>query len=106
MITLFVHAYVTVPTPAAIVTTVKVTKIHNGPYGTKSVASVPMIAGGSGSVTAFNIKVNKKFTYKGKKVSVLTAKCPTGKLLAHGKAVFSDGTSAEAGIVRTCTPKG
>ncbi len=106
VITLFVHAYITVPTPAAIVTTVKVTKIHKGRYGTLSVASVPKIAGGSGSVTAFNLTVNKKFTYKGKKVSVLTAKCPDGKLQAHGTAVFADGTRASAEIIRTCTPKG
>jgi hypothetical protein len=104
--TLFIHAYITVPTPAAIVTTVKIKKINNGRYGIRSVASVPKIAGGSGSVTDFSLTVNKKFNYKGKKVSVLTAKCPDGKLQAFGTAVFSDGTKASAGIVRTCTGKG
>ena len=101
-----IHAYITVPTPAAIVTTVKITKIHNGRYGTKSVASVTKIAGGSGSVTFFALKIDKKFNYKGKQVSVLTAKCTDGKLQAHGTAVFSDGTRASAEVIRTCTPKG
>ena len=96
--TLFIHAYLTVPTPAAIVTTVKITKIHNGRYGLKSVASIPKIAGGSGSVTHFNLTINKK--------GVLLAKCPDGKLQAHGTAVFSDGTRASAEIIRTCTGKG
>lgn len=105
-ITFFIHAYITVPTPAAIVTTVKIKKIHNGRYGIKSVASIPKIAGGSGSVTSFSLAVDKKFTYKGKKVSVLTAKCTDGKLVAQGEAIFSDGTKAEAEVVRTCTPKG
>jgi hypothetical protein len=50
--------------------------------------------------------VDKKYTYKGKKVSVLTAKCTDGKLVARGEAFFSDGTKAKAGVVRTCTPKG
>ena len=104
--TLFVHAYITVPTPAAIVTTVKVTKIHNGRYGIKSVASVPKIAGGSGSVTSFNLKVGKQWTYKGKKVSFISAKCPDGKLQFHGTGVFSDGTRASAEVIRTCTGKG
>jgi hypothetical protein len=104
--TLFVHAYITVPTPAAIVTTVKVAKISNGRYGLKSVASVPKIAGGSGSVTSFHLTVGKKFTYKGKQVSVLTAKCPDGKIQVHGTAVFSDSTRASAEVIRTCTPKG
>ncbi|MGN6254358.1 MAG: hypothetical protein ACTHO8_05180 [Solirubrobacterales bacterium] len=104
--TFYIHAYITVPTPAAIVTTVKIKKIHNGRFGIKSVASIPKIAGGSGSVTSFSLTIDKKFTYKGRKVSVLTAKCPDGKLLARGDAVFSDGTSAEGEVLRTCTPKG
>ena len=94
--TLYVHAYVAVPAPTAIVTTVKITKIHNGRYGTKSVATVPKIAGGSGSPTYFKLKVTKG----------LTAKCPDGHLNAKGKAVFADGTTAIGSIVRTCTPKG
>ena len=104
--TFLIHAYITVPTPAAVVTTVKIKKIHKGRFGTYSVASVPKIAGGSGSVTSFSLTVGKKYTYKGKKVSVLSAKCPDGKLQAHGTAVFSDGTRASAEIIRTCTGKG
>jgi len=95
--TLFVHAYLTVPTPAAIVTTVKVKKIHKGRYGLEAKSSIPKIAGGSGSVTHFNLAINKK--------GVLSAKCPDGKLQAHGTAVFSDGTRASAEVIRTCTGK-
>jgi hypothetical protein len=104
--TYYIHAYITVPTPAAIVTTVKIKKIHKGRYGYLAVATVPKIAGGSGSVTSFSLTINKKYTYKGKKVSVLSAKCPDGKLQAQATAIFSDGTKASAGIVRTCTGKG
>jgi hypothetical protein len=106
VITLFVHAFITVPTPAAIVTTVKVSKISNGRYGLKSVASIPKIAGGSGSVEDFRLNVGKQYTYKGKKVSFITAKCPDGKLQFHGTASFSDGTRASAEVIRTCTGKG
>jgi hypothetical protein len=95
--TLFIHAYFSSPVSGAIVTTVKIKKEHHGRYGTKSVASIPKIAGGSGSVTSFSLTINKK--------GVLLAKCPDGKLQAHGTAVFSDGTKAEAGIIRTCTGK-
>ena len=94
--TLFIHAYITVPTPAAIVTTVKIKKIHKGRYGLLSVASIPKIAGGSGSVTSFSLKV-------GNKKKVLSAKCPDGKLQANALAKFADGTTVSAGIVRTCT---
>jgi hypothetical protein len=104
--TFFIHAYITVPVPSAVVTTVKIKKIHNGPFGYLSTASVPKIAGGSGSVTSFALTINKKYTFKGKKMSILSASCPSGKLQAHGTAVFSDGTRASAGIVRPCTGKG
>jgi hypothetical protein len=96
--TLYLHAYITVPTPAAIVTTIKIKKFKKGRYGLKSVATIPKIAGGSGSVTSFNLNITKR--------GVLTAKCTDGKLQAGGTAVFSDGTRASATVVRPCTPKG
>jgi hypothetical protein len=103
--TFFIHAYITVPVPAAVVTTVKIKKIHKGRYGMLAVATIPKIAGGSGSVTAFSLKIDKKFTYKGKKVSVLSAKCPDGKLQAHATAIFADGTKAATEFIRPCTGK-
>lgn len=104
--TFYIHAYITFPVPAAIVTTVKIKKIHKGPYGYSFKATIPKIAGGSGSVTSFDLSINKKFKRKGKTVSVLSAKCPTGKLQAHGTAVFSDGTRLSTGIVKPCTGRG
>jgi hypothetical protein len=104
--TFYIHAYFTAPVTGAIVTTVKIKKIHKGRYGTEAVASIPKIAGGAGSVTSFNLSIFKKFNYKGKSVSVLAAKCTDGKLQAHGTAIFADGSKASTSIVRTCTPKG
>ncbi len=104
--TIFIHAYLSSPVSAAVVTTVKVSKIKNGRFGTKSVASIPVIAGGSGSVQAFNLKFFRKFTYKGKQQSYLLAKCPDGHLNAHATAVFRDGTQLVGDFVRSCTPKG
>jgi hypothetical protein len=104
--TFYIHAYFTAPITGAIVTTVKIKKIHNGRYGLKSVASIPKIANGSGSVTSFDLKIGKTYTYKGKKVSVLSARCADGKLQAFASSIFADGTKASAGIIRTCTSKG
>lgn len=95
--TLYIHAYLTAPVTAAIVTTVKIKKVKKGRYGTESIASVPKIAGGSGSVTYFKLKFDK---------GILFAKCPDGRLQAHGTGVFADGTKASATVIRPCTPKG
>ena len=104
--TFYIHAFFTAPITGAIVTTVKIKKIHHGRYGLKSVATIPKIANGSGSVKSFDLKIGKTYTYKGKKMSVLAAKCSDGKLQAFASAIFADGTKASAGIVRTCTSKG
>jgi hypothetical protein len=93
--TLYIHAYFDAPVTGAIVTTVKVKKKKEGRYGLNSVATIPKIAGGAGSVKSFNLAITKR--------GVLTAKCPDGKLQAHATSVFADGTKAAATIIRTCT---
>lgn len=104
--TIYIHAYLTVPIPAAIVTTVKITKEHKGAYGLRSIASVPKIAGGNGSVTSFSLTFHKLFTYKGHKQSYFVARCANGRFLANAKAIFANGESIEGGVVRTCKSKG
>ncbi len=104
--TLFVQAYVAVPTPTALVTTVKIKKEHDGPYGLRSVATIPVIAGGSGSVTSFELNIHRLFTYRGHKESYLAARCADGRFVAQADAVFAGGTSIEGEVVRTCKAKG
>ncbi|HEY6730733.1 MAG TPA: hypothetical protein VI039_06880 [Solirubrobacterales bacterium] len=95
--TLFVHAYLSAPVTAAIVTTVKIKRINKGRFGLLSVGKIPKIAGGAGSGTYFKLKFDK---------GILFAKCPDGHLNARGTGTFEDGTVASAGVVRPCTPKG
>jgi hypothetical protein len=104
--TLFVHAYVNVPTPTAIVTTVRITKRRSGHFGMRSVATVPTIAGGYGSPIAYDFKLDRKFTYKGKKQSYLLASCATGRFYAQAESKFADGTSVKGSVVVPCTQKG
>jgi len=101
---LLIHTYVNVPAPTAVVATVKLTRINRGHYGTHAVAQIPKIAGGAGSVTKFRLKVDRKFTYKGKKTSYLTASCPTGVYYAEGKVQFTDETMLKVTHVLPCTP--
>jgi hypothetical protein len=115
--TMYIHTFLTVPVPAAIVTTITIQKIHNGRYGLHTISKIPVIAGGSGSAMDFNFTIGKKkFTYKGKKHTYLEAKCPDGhfnsKIL---KAIFKNeaetpGQPPEAvlsgSLVVPCTPKG
>ena len=103
---LFGHAYVAVPTPTAVIATVEITRIHRGHYGIHTVTQVPAIAGGAGSVTNFKLAIDRKFTYKGKRRSYLTASCPTGRYFTEGNILFSDDTVLKGVHVLPCTPKG
>lgn len=104
--TVLLHAYVNVPAPTAIVTKAKITRIHRGRFGLRIAAKVPRIAGGSGSVTMFDLRVGRKFTHEGRKKSFLVAGCPTGTWLTKGKAVFADGIRLSITHPFSCTPKG
>lgn len=104
--TVFIHAFLSNPVSAAIVTKVVVSKIHNGRFGTKSIAKIPVIAGGSGSVKSFNLSIKRDFTYRHKKQHYLLARCPDGHLNAKATSIFDDGSRLTGSFVRKCTGKG
>jgi hypothetical protein len=103
---LFVHTYVAVPAPTAVVVRVELSRISRGHYGIHTFAKVPRIAGGAGSAIAFKIAIDRKFTYKGRKQSYLAASCPTGTYFTEGKILFADGTRLQGVHPLPCTPKG
>lgn len=102
---LIFHVYAHVPAPTTFVTTGVVGKA-SGKYGTSTLIQIPTIVGGQGSLTSFEAKIHKVWTYKGKKQSLLLATCPTGSLFAHGDFSFSDGTKISGDVAKPCTPAG
>ncbi|MDQ3726459.1 MAG: hypothetical protein M3335_11320 [Actinomycetota bacterium] len=98
------HAYVNVPAPTAIVTKAKVTRIDRGRFGLLIQARIPKIAGGAGSVTDFDLKVGRRYTYEGERKSLLVAGCPTGTWITKGEARFVDGSRLGITHPFSCTP--
>jgi hypothetical protein len=103
---LFVHTFVAVPAPTAVIATVEITRIHRGRYGIHTISQIPAIAGGAGSVINFKLTIGRRFTYGGKKESYLTASCPTGRYYTEGKILFAGGTTLQGVHVLPCTPMG
>jgi hypothetical protein len=103
---LLVHAYVAVPAPTAVIATVKITRIDRGRYGVHTVAQIPAIAGGYGSAIGFELTIGRRFTYRGRKESYLTASCPTGHYYTEGNILFADGTTLNGTHILPCTPVG
>lgn len=102
----FAHAYLSNPVSAAIVTTVTITKIHRGRFGTETVVKVPQIAGGAGSGTAYELEIFKYVNSGGKRFNPISGRCADGKVKFHLTAKFEDGTRSEAEVIRTCTGTG
>jgi hypothetical protein len=104
--TLYAYGYVAAPTPTAVVTTIEIKKIHRGRYGTEATLSIPVVAGGAGSITSFSATIRKQRPYKSRRISVITLKCSSGHILIRGQAFFSDGTTVPTRIRRPCTAAG
>lgn len=93
---LYIHAYVSVPAPTAIIVPVVTTRIHRGPYRLHAVSKIPVVAGGAGSVTYFYLNINRK--------GYLMANCDNGHFSAFITADFRDETSVSGSFERPCTP--
>jgi hypothetical protein len=112
--TFFVHAFITVPVPAALITRVTIEKLTSGPYGLRIKSELPVVAGGSGSLVAARFNLKRLFEHKGKQRSYLRAKCPDGRI--GFRVVETDFRIETAGregspsvsgkLFRPCTPKG
>jgi hypothetical protein len=102
----YAHAYTTIPAPTTFVIPIRIETIHNGRYGYRVNAEVPKIAGGYGIPISGSIKVNRKWTYKGKKHSYVNARCADGRLQAIGSFGFKDGTRMKGSFVSPCQIRG
>jgi hypothetical protein len=96
------HAYTTVPVATTFIVPVVIEKIHNGIYGYRTEARIPKIAGGYGHPISGNIKIERKWTFKGKQHSYVNARCENGRLQAKGEFSFKDGTFLKGTFFRPC----
>ncbi len=99
------YVYVDVPAPTAIVVVAKLSK-DTGKFGYRISVAVPEIAGGSGSLTSFDLTINRKWTVKGQRHSYLNAECPDGHFFDQFEAIFAGDTSLSGILVSSCQSKG
>lgn len=99
------YIYVSVPAPTAVIVVAKLSK-DTGKYGYRVSVVVPEIAGGSGSVTNVEFKIDRKWSYKGQEHSYLNADCPTGHFFNQIEVAYGNGANLTGSIVNTCKSKG
>jgi hypothetical protein len=99
------YTYVDVPAPTALVVVAKLAK-DSGKYAYKITATVPELVGGYGSLTGFELTFGRKWTYKGKQHSYLSAECPSGAFVDQFEVAFGDGTDLSGTLLNSCQPQG
>lgn len=100
------HTYGTTPLQTTLVLVGTVSKFNKQGYGPRLDLEVPKIAGGTGALTDFQVKIDKRWRYKGKQVSFISAKCSNSKKLkARGAFTFIDGESAVPTSTQSCKQK-
>jgi hypothetical protein len=110
---LAIFAQINVPAPAVVVTTVT---IQRKGTGLRTVSQIPVIAGGSGSLLDFRFDIGRTYTYRGRQVGYLEAKCPDGVFEVNAKNFLfkneakvpnvAPSTVLNGSIAIPCTPKG
>lgn len=104
--TVLLHTYGTTPIQTTLVLNGVVSNYNKEGYGPRLDVEVPLIAGGAGALTDFNVKINKKWKYKGESRSFISAKCPNSKKLkARGAFTFLDGETITAYSKQSCQQK-
>jgi hypothetical protein len=106
VVTVLAHAYVNVPAPTAVVAVVRVSRVSKEGLGLHIEIDVPKIAGGAGSVVGGRFAMRRVYGFKGERRSVISGRCPDGRILGKGAFEYSDGTVLGGGIVRSCVGRG
>jgi hypothetical protein len=100
--TVLAHAYLSVPAPTTYIVPVEIQRVHAGPYGFRTEATIPRIAGGAGIPLEGELTIGKRWTFKGQRLSYANASCPAGKLQAKVETGFTEGTKLNGIIIKRC----
>jgi hypothetical protein len=101
------HTYGTTPIQTTLVLVGTVANYNKEGYGPRLELEIPPIAGGTGALKEFEVKIDRKWRFKGVKRSFISAKCPNSKRLkARGEFTYRDGQSLTAFSKQTCSQTG
>ncbi len=106
---LFGHIYASRPFATSFVITFKIAERAHGTFGTVLGASLPEALGNWGYVTGIEMKLSRRYRFKGKQHSYLSAACPAPKgigtvpfPLIRASFVFDGRRKLESTLNRSC----
>ena len=107
------HIYSSRPFANSFVIVFKLKRIKHGTYGTAMTATLPGSLSAWGNLTGIDMKLSRRFHYKGKARSYISAGCPAPKgirvasfRLAQTTFSFSGGAALGSTVLGTCRARG
>lgn len=101
--TVLIHTRTAYPAVETFVVSVRIERAH-GLYRYRTDFAVPRLAGGYGSLTHIEVEVGRRFRFRGRRRSYVSARCSDYILQTHGLVSFADGTIVSGDIFKTCRP--
>jgi len=96
------HVLANVPLPTTFVVPAPITRSPKSGFGKRLTAQIPPIAGGNGTLTDFDVTIDKK-PATGKEY--LLARCKDKKFDAEAQVTMLSGEQLNLSVVRDCKPK-
>jgi hypothetical protein len=110
---IFAHIYGTVPLPTSFTLPFEIKRHRAGTYGLILSAHLPRVAAEWGFVKGFSLTLGRRFRYRGKPRSYVSAGCPApagfpGSIFALARTAFDfeNGERLKSVIVRNCHARG
>jgi hypothetical protein len=104
--TLIAHAYETVPSPQALLTSFTIEPIHKGRYGYRAEVELPPIGGGAGAAILAEASFGRTYVRDGHKVGYVEGECSGGRLQVSGKLIFAEGSFLPSLLTSPCHNEG
>lgn len=106
---LFLHLYITTPTTVTFVLPLLISQRRRGEFGTLLSARIPRLAGGLGSVTRIALTIDRRYSYRGRRRSFVSASCAAPRgfnggvfTFAQGRFHFAGGETLKTTLTRDC----
>lgn len=97
------HAHLDFPAPTTYLVEAELESVNHGRYGYRVQVDFPKIVNDYGSAIYGRLKIDKKWIYKGMRLSVANARCADGRLQARIELTFKDGTFLQGSAFKLCT---
>jgi hypothetical protein len=106
---ILLHIYGSKPVQVTFVVPFTIRHVRSGTFGTVFAARIPKIAANTGYVTNISLTFDRRYTYRGRRRSFLSARCavPLGIpgavfTLARGSFAFANGQHLSTALARNC----